>query len=521
MPHSLLPTIDYTRHARWLRRATGAEHALAVCDAAGQPCWSAPGHDDLAPWIAALTGAGFAWPCSGDGMQRHDAPGASLLYTPIMARGALIGYLAVRTAADAPPESAATSGVPFSWDALAEALEDVAAAIGDDCSVQGELDAMAGELSDRYEELHLVYAIDRQVQDMTTGEDVFGSLLESWAEHMDADVAAFIKPGDNLCVSATNLSQPIHNLDLVLVEMRGDLYRFAHSSRQPIVMNAPDDARRAYIFTDMPFKILCCPVFQDKSVVAILVLLNHAHKDDFSNSDRKLGEVLANHLSSLSRMHSMLAETSKFNQQMAAALIEAVEAKDPYTRGHSERVHHIAMEIGRALKLPARELDNLFWGSLLHDVGKIGIPDAVLCKPGRLTRDEFTFIMVHPERSYEILRHIDRLKGAVPGARHHQEKYDGTGYPHGLAGNDIPYNARIIAVADTYDSITSSRAYRAGRSHEVAMAEIARCSGTQLDPGVIATFEQVCRAEPRWIADFGIARDAAPVPAPTPVALPA
>jgi HD-GYP domain-containing protein (c-di-GMP phosphodiesterase class II) len=330
---------------------------------------------------------------------------------------------------------------------------------------------------------------------------------------MDADVAAFVRPGDGLCVSATNLSAPIHNLDLVLVEMRGDLYRFAHSSRQPIVMNDADDARRAYIFTDMPFKILCCPVFVGKSVAAILVLLNHAAKPDFSNSDRKLGEVLANHLSSLSRMHGMLTETSKFNEQMAAALIEAVEAKDPYTRGHSERVHHIAMEIGRALQLPPREMDNLFWGSLLHDVGKIGIPDAVLCKPGRLTRDEFTFIMVHPERSYEILRHIDRLQGAVPGARHHQEKFDGTGYPHGLAGHDIPYNARIIAVADTYDSITSSRAYRAGRSHEVALAEIARCAGTQLDPAIIGVFARLCEGSPDWIARYNIGRDVV-VPAP-------
>lgn len=510
---SLLPSLpdldlDYDRYARWLQRSCGKELALLVCDAAGIPCWTAPGHDDLAAWLNGLAAGGFAWGASGEGMQRHDADGFSLLYAPVTVKGKTAGWVGVREAA-APPEG----GVPFAWDALAEGLEDVAAALADECRRQGELDQMAGELSDRYEELHLVYAIDRQVQDMDNGEDVFGSLLESWAEHMDADVAAFIKPGENLCVSATNLSRPIHNLDLVLVEMRGDLYRFAHSSRQPIVMNEPNDPRRAYIFTDMPFKILCCPVFQDKSVVAILVLLNHAHKEDFSNSDRKLGEVLANHLSSLSRMHSMLAETSKFNQQMAAALIEAVEAKDPYTRGHSERVHHIAMEIGRALRLPARELDNLFWGSLLHDVGKIGIPDAVLCKPGRLTRDEFTFIMVHPERSYEILRHIDRLHGAVPGARHHQEKYDGTGYPHGLAGNDIPYNARIIAVADTYDSITSSRAYRAGRSHEVAMAEIVRVAGTQLDPGVIAVFEQVCRLEPEWIARFGIQRDPAPAAA--------
>jgi HD-GYP domain-containing protein (c-di-GMP phosphodiesterase class II) len=330
---------------------------------------------------------------------------------------------------------------------------------------------------------------------------------------MDADVAAFVKPGENLCVHATNLSAPIHNLDLVLVEMRGDLYRFTHSARAPIVINDADDPRRSYIFTDLPFKLLCCPVIHERTVVAILVLANHLAKPDFSNSDRKLGELLANQLSGLSKMYGMLAETQKFNEQMANALIEAVEAKDPYTRGHSERVHYIAMQIGEAMKLGARDTDDLYWGSLLHDVGKIGIPDAVLCKPGRLTRDEFTFIMVHPERSYEILRHIERLKGAVPGARHHQEKYDGSGYPHGLRGADIPLNARIIAVADTYDSITSSRAYRAGRSHEVAMAEIARVAGSQLDPAIIRVFEEVCAAEPEWIARFNIARDVAPTPA--------
>ena len=498
MSPEILHNLEFSRYGRWLRRMTGVDYALTVTDTSGAICHAGDG-DGMRKLLADLARDGFAWPCTGEGMQRHDSATATLLYLPISGKRGKLGYLAVGL----PPAGAEA---PFAWDALAETLEDIGAAIADECAVQGELDTMAGELSERYEELHLVYAIDRKVQDMTADTDVFASLLQSWAEHMDADVAAFIKPGDNMCVSATNLSAPIHNLDLVLVEMRGDLYRFAHSSRQPIVMNAADDPRRAYIFTDMPFKILCCPVFHEKSVVAILVLLNHVAKPDFSNSDRKLGEVLANHLSSLSRMQSMLTETSKFNQQMAAALIEAVEAKDPYTRGHSERVHHIAMEIGRAMHLPPRELDNLFWGSLLHDVGKIGIPDAVLCKPGRLTSDEFTFIMVHPERSYEILRHIDRLQGAVPGARHHQEKYDGTGYPHGLAGHDIPHNARIIAVADTYDSITSSRAYRAGRSHEVALAEIVRCAGTQLDPAVIAVFQQVCAAEPEWIARFGIQR---------------
>lgn len=501
MSADALHDLDYTQYARWLRRITAIDYDWGVVAADGTVAFTSRADSTLPGLLLTLTSSSFAWPCSGDGMQRHDHPNGTLLYMPVDTQAGRIGYLAVQSASDEASLQA--------WDALAETLEDIVAGVKDDLAARVELDTMARELAERYEELHLVYAIDKQVQQLDPGADLFEKLLQSWAGHMDADVAAFVKPGENLCVHATNLSAPIHNLDLVLVEMRGDLFRFATSARAPIVINAVDDPRRAYIFTDLPFKLLCCPVVHNKAVVAILVLVNHLDKLDFSNSDRKLAELLANQLSSLSRMYGMLAETKKFNEQMAAALIEAVEAKDPYTRGHSERVHYIAMQIGAALRLGSKDTDDLFWGSLLHDVGKIGIPDAVLCKPGRLTRDEFTFIMVHPERSYEILRHIDRLKGAVPGARHHQEKFDGTGYPHGLRGNDIPFNARIIAVADTYDSITSSRAYRAGRSHEVAMAEIARCAGTQLDPEVVVAFEKICAEEPEWIARFHIARDPA------------
>jgi hypothetical protein len=495
----VLSVLDVARYARWLRRITGADHDFALCLPSGAAVWENLPEGGLQAWLDGLRAGGFDWHSNGDGMQRHDAGEHTLLYAPVRGRAGLLGWLAVRVPAEQP--------APPAWDLLAETFEDIAAGIADEVASRTELDAMALELSERYEELHLVYAIDKQVQQLDPGADLFQRLLQSWAEHMDADVAAFVKPGDNLCVHATNLSAPIHNLDLVLVEMRGDLYRFTHSARAPLVINDRNDPRRAYIFTDLPFKLLCCPVIHERNVVAILVLVNHLDKPDFSNSDRKLGELLANQLSGLSRMYGMLTETRRFNEQMANALIEAVEAKDPYTRGHSERVHHISMEIGRAMNLGTRDAEDLFWGSLLHDVGKIGIPDAVLCKPGRLTQDEYTFIMVHPERSYEILRHIDRLKGAVPGARHHQEKYDGTGYPHGLKGADIPLNARIIAVADTYDSITSSRAYRAGRSHEVAMAEIARVAGAQLDPAVVRVFEEVCAGDPEWIARFNIQRD--------------
>jgi hypothetical protein len=161
---------------------------------------------------------------------------------------------------------------------------------------------LAGELAERYEELHLVYDIDRHLANQDLGTEVLQDLLQSCAEQLNADVACFVRPADNLTISATNLSKPIHNLDLVLVEMRGDLFRFVSSSRTTLVINNTDDPRRAYIFTDMPYKVLACPVFQGLEMPAMLVLLNHDSKPDFSNSDRRLGEVMAHQIANVMHM---------------------------------------------------------------------------------------------------------------------------------------------------------------------------------------------------------------------------
>jgi HD-GYP domain-containing protein (c-di-GMP phosphodiesterase class II) len=504
----LIKDVDFTRHHRWLERAAGPATPLAACSADGTLLWTSGGADGaaLAETLKALDAACFGARFEGGGMTSHDLGDAgTLLLRPVDdASAQRLGWLATRVARfDA-------AAAPLVLDVLADALEDLGAAIVDDCRLRFELNGMTEELSERYEELHLVYGTDRYVRDHTQELEVFRALLANCAAQMDVDVVAFLRPVEKLCLSATELSKPIHNLDLVLVEMRGDLFRFVQSTGETVILNEDDDPRRAYVFTDMPYRVMACPVRRTTTIDAQLVLLNHAHKPPFSNSDRRLAEVLANQLSSLGQTYALMSQLARFNEQLAAALIEAVEAKDPYTRGHSERVHHISMEIGRAWGLAKDELEHLFWGSLLHDVGKIGIPDAVLCKPGKLTADEYAFIMVHPERSYEILRHVEYLKDAVPGARHHQEMFDGKGYPHGLKGDRIPLNARIIAVADTYDSITSSRAYRAGRSHELAMREMGRVAGTQLDPAVMEVFRTVVAAEPEWLVRFAISRERVP-----------
>lgn len=497
-----LNEVEFARAHRWLQRACGAGTPLLLCDAQGQALHQgasdADGH--LAQAVAAQVEGGFAWPFEGGGLAaRPLGDERTLLYRPVDSGSRRVGWLATCVERADPAEVA--------LDSLAEAMEDLAASVGEQCRLRGELDGMTEELAERYEELHMVYGVDEHVRHHGHDQRAFELLLRDCARQLEIDVVAYVRPDSNECLWATQLSRPIHNLDLVLVEMRGDLFRFVQSTRESLVLNAPDDPRRAYVFTDMPYRVLACPVSNGQRVDSMLVLLNHAHKPDFSNGDRRLAEILASQLSNLLHTSTLVARLSSFTEQMAAALVEAVEAKDPYTRGHSERVHHLSMEIGRALGLDERELEHLFWGSLLHDVGKIGIPDAVLCKPGRLTRDEYAFIMVHPERSYEILRHIEYLKDAVPGARHHQEKWDGTGYPHGLKGERIPLHARIIAVADTYDSITSSRAYRAGRSHEEAMREIDRVAGSQLEPAMVEVFKRLCAAEPEWLARFRIRRE--------------
>ncbi len=501
MSDQIFSQIDFPRYQRWLNRAVGSEIILVVFDKAGNPLW---GGDH--PQAQAL---GTAIASSGNveaGLHRHDLGSSkTALYQSLgVTNDGLLGWVSVIV------DYFKKNDTPMKIDQLAESIEDLAAGIFDEYKHKADLELITEELGARYEELHLVYAVDQHVQSHS-GENsqVFQSLLQSASEHLNVDVVAFVRPSNEICQYTTSLSKEIHNLDLVLIEMRGDLYRFIQASGETVILNAEDDPRRAYIFTDMPYKVLACPVITEGKVDSLVVLLNHQHKPDFTNSDRKLAEVLANQLSSLSNTYLLLESMKEFNQQMAKVLIEAVEAKDPYTRGHSERVHHLSMEIGKAMGLPADELDDLFWGSLLHDVGKIGIPDAVLCKPSRLTKDEYTFIMVHPERSYEILRHIKHLDKAILGARHHQEMYDGKGYPHGLKGERIPLHGRIIAVADTYDSITSSRAYRAGRSHEVAMKEIERVAGTQLDPAIVEVFKKIVAVEPEWLQRFHIRREKA------------
>ncbi len=173
------------------------------------------------------------------------------------------------------------------------------------------------------------------------------------------------------------------------------------------------------------------------------------------------------------------------------ALVEAVEAKDPYTRGHTQRVAELSVLIAQDLGYDSERLKVLNQAAMLHDIGKIGIPDSVLNKPGRLTPAEFDVIKEHPVRSHRIIQHAKSLQREVPGVRHHHERIDGSGYPDGLKGQAIPMDARVIAVADVLDALTSARPYREAWSVERALEIIDQEAGTKLDVECVTALHRI------------------------------
>jgi response regulator RpfG family c-di-GMP phosphodiesterase len=190
-----------------------------------------------------------------------------------------------------------------------------------------------------------------------------------------------------------------------------------------------------------------------------------------------------------------LASLEEAYRSTLKALTAALDKRDSETSGHSERVVNFSLRLGRELGLDAEQLRSLEFGSLLHDIGKIGVPDAILRKPAALSESEWVRMREHPLHGQKILSGIRFLEGAARVVAQHHERWDGTGYPVGLRGEQIDLNARIFSVADAFDAITSDRVYRRGRSYEDAVAELEGFAGRQFDPEVVEAFCRVPREE--------------------------
>ncbi len=251
--------------------------------------------------------------------------------------------------------------------------------------------------------------------------------------------------------------------------------------------------------------LLCVPLRSKNKTIGVLQALNKMEEypgatsshdwPDFQTEDLAMLGSLGNQVAIAIENSNLYSDLKKSFYDTVEALAEAIEKKDRYTGGHTKRVVYYSLCIAKYLNLSDQELERIRLGALLHDVGKIGIEDKVLKKQAPLDPQEWKVMQTHPEQGYDIMGRVESLKDVIGGMRYHHERWDGKGYPEGLKGVAIPLIARIIAVADTYDAMVSTRPYRKGLDPKVAFDEIVRHRGTQFDPSVVDAFVEAFQRE--------------------------
>jgi putative nucleotidyltransferase with HDIG domain len=260
--------------------------------------------------------------------------------------------------------------------------------------------------------------------------------------------------------------------------------------------------------------------------VGVLRLARGPDQPGFLGDDRTLLDVCASQIAASLENSRLYRQIKEQNLQTIRALVAAIDARDPYTSGHSEQVMRYAVRLAEVLHFPACRVEQIRIGALLHDIGKIGIRDSILLKPGPLTREEFAIMRQHPTIGADILRHIESLREVIPMIRCHHERMDGGGYPDGRSGLEIPEGARIIAIADAYDAMTSDRAYRRAMPPEAAFRILYDGRGVHWDGDFVDAFIDLIAREgsalllpsgrPAQVA-YGVPEEGADAPAAAPM----
>jgi putative nucleotidyltransferase with HDIG domain len=239
--------------------------------------------------------------------------------------------------------------------------------------------------------------------------------------------------------------------------------------------------------------VLAVPIIHGKKVLGVLLAANREQGTEFSITDQSLFTTLAGQTAIALENAKLFEDVRAISVAAISSLATAIDARDPYTRGHSEDVTRMVVHLARELGWEGADLEMLEFAALLHDVGKIAVPDNILRKPEDLTPQEWDVIYLHPYHSAQIVRPVEPLRKIIPWIYHHHERWDGTGYPDHLKGEDIPEGARLIAVVDAFNAMTTTRPYHKALSEDEALGEISRSAGKQFDPRFVAAFLKVMK----------------------------
>ncbi|HWL94667.1 MAG TPA: HD domain-containing phosphohydrolase [Phycisphaerae bacterium] len=365
--------------------------------------------------------------------------------------------------------------------------------------VQGELASLSNNLESTYEELHLIYEISRLMGIPQKPTQMLERVSRELLEVSRCAGLAFVLGNGGECELSWPSAEPVkpdqtfeHVVQVgqaapsCIDVLRLDKCILAAQKLEAdhIVINKACDRPEFSWAAAWLRHLVALPLRLDGELLGMLYGINVIDGGDYTSIDIQLLKAVSDRISAALKNQNLYDDLADLLLGLMHALVNSVDAKDPYTYGHSERVAYFSRAIAQAAGLPAIDCERVYLAGLLHDVGKIGVPDAILTKPGKLTTEEFDALKKHPEIGERILSHIRQLRDLLPGVMYHHERMDGRGYPHGLSGKDIPLLGRIICLADSFDAMTSNRTYRAALPIAVAAAEIRRCSGTQFDPAL-------------------------------------
>lgn len=362
--------------------------------------------------------------------------------------------------------------------------------------IKSQLTDVSAHLLSTFEELSMLHRLTERLSLSSSETELCGLALQWLADIVPAEcLAVLLNRTSSTRVAETLCSSEVLSVGQPLLE-EGEYTRFIErlgpeASKRCLVLNRDRTDSPTWCYPHVR-ELVSAPIRSGDKVLGWMLALNFVPQDEV---DTEFGTIEASLLSSVAAIlgvHSgnidLYREQSDFFESVIRALSSSIDAKDPYTCGHSDRVARISVCLARHLECSAEELNTIYLSGLLHDIGKIGIDDNVLRKPGKLTPEEYEHIKTHPELGYRILAGVKQLDKVLPVVLHHHEAWDGSGYPAGLKGEECPRLARIVAVADSIDAMGSDRPYRKGMPAEKLDSILSAGAGRQWDAEVIDAF---------------------------------
>lgn len=363
--------------------------------------------------------------------------------------------------------------------------------------LERDIESISANLASTYEEISLLYDLIRHLRISSSEEDLANIALTWLHDYLPAESVAiqYLPVADEGSVTYKARTKTVwfaHGNAPIDSEDFSDLVRQLGlcAESEPYVAN-----RNVTGLPDWPFpqirEVIITPLSEGENLFAWLAAFNHTDGGEFGTVEASLLSSLGVMLGIHSGNRELYRQQAEFLADVVRAMTSAIDAKDPYTCGHSDRVARFSVRLAKELGWQGDQLTTVYMAGLLHDIGKIGVDEKVLRKPGRLTDEEYDHVKRHPELGYKILVDIRQLSDLLPAVLHHHEQWDGFGYPRGLAAEHIPEIARIVAVADAYDAMTSDRPYRKGMPLEKVHRILREGAGIHWDRRVVDAYFRV------------------------------